>query len=193
MTHLAVDIMTDALAVLEWLLDAADEDVVSCPGGWVKTLRCFMSMMGWATSKGTTSWTSAPKATFGKVGKSFPRQMLVLSQFLRTGLVESQKVVEIIPRQSNFPFTDMHVHMLPRKSNPYAYLNLFGSPRDEEGEMYVDRSARQRVFHKLFQASVEKGVESAKKTGGEAGRTAAVLAKVLKDGMGDYDSVDDTL
>jgi pre-rRNA-processing protein IPI1 len=39
MTHLAAEIRNDALATLEWLLESADEAVVACPGGWVKTLK----------------------------------------------------------------------------------------------------------------------------------------------------------
>jgi pre-rRNA-processing protein IPI1 len=191
MTHLAADIRTDALAVLEWLLEVAQEDIVTCPGGWVKTLNCFMSMMGWAVSSGSTKWTSASKASFGKAGKSLPRQLLVLAQFLRAGLVESE--VEAVPVGGGmYPLWDVERHMIPTRSNAFAHLNLFGSSRDEEGEMYIDKEDRQRVFHKRFQAAVETGISNAKKEGGEAGRAAAVLTKVLRDGMSDYSGVDDT-
>jgi pre-rRNA-processing protein IPI1 len=191
MTHLAADIRTDALALLEWLLEVAQDDVITCPGGWVKTLNCFMSMMGWAVSSGSTKWTSASKASFGKAGKSLPRQLLVLAQFLRAGLVESE--AEAVPISGGmFPLWDVERHMIPTRSNAFAHLNLFGSSRDEEGEMYIDREDRQRVFHKRFQAAVEIGVANAKKEAGEAGRAAAVLTKVLRDGMVDYGGVDDT-
>lgn len=191
MTHLAADIRTDALAVLEWLLEVAQEDIITCPGGWVKTLNCFMSMMGWAVSNGSTKWTSASKVSFGKAGKSLPRQLLVLAQFLRAGLVESE--VEVLSTCSGmFPLWDVGRHMIPTRSNVFAHLNLFGSSRDEEGEMYIDREDRQRVFHRRFQAAVETGIINAKKEAGEAGRAAAVLTKVLRDGMSDYSGVDDT-
>lgn len=191
MTHLAADIRTDALAVLEWLLEAAQDDIVTCPGGWVKTLNCFMSMMGWAVSSGSTKWTSTSKASFGKAGKSLPRQLLVLAQFLRAGLVESEaKAVPFIGGM--FPLWNVERHIIPTRSNAFAHLNLFGSSRDEEGEMYIDREDRQRVFHKRFQVSVETGIGNAKKEAGEAGRAAAVLTKVLRDGMSDYSGADDT-
>ncbi|KAM3064889.1 rRNA processing protein [Clarireedia jacksonii] len=192
MTHLAAEIRVDALAFLEWLLEVAQEDVVSCPGGWVKTLKSFMSMIGWATSSGTTKWTSASKATFGKMGKSLPRQLLVLAQFLKAGLVEPEVAAQAASAASNLSLWDVKRHMIPTRANAYAHLNLFGSSRDEEGEMYIDREDRQRVFHKKFQAAVASGVESAKKEGGEVGRAAAVLTKVLRDGMDDYSGVDDT-
>ena len=192
MTHLAPDIRANALTMLEWLLEVAQEDVITCPGGWVKTLNCFMSMMGWAVSGGSTKWTSASKASFGKAGKSLPRQLLVLAQFLRAGLVESE--IEAVPVGGGlFPLWDAEKHMIPSRPNAFAHLNLFGSSRDEEGEMYIDREDRQRVFNRRFQAAVETGIGNAKKEAGEAGRAAAVLTKVLRDGMSDYNGVfDDT-
>ncbi|KAF8853161.1 hypothetical protein BDZ45DRAFT_677864 [Acephala macrosclerotiorum] len=187
MTHLAAEIRADALTVLEWLLEVAEDDVVTCPGGWVKTLKSFMSMMGWAVSSTTSKWTAASKASFGKSGKSFPKQLLVLAQFLRAGLVEPKDDLAVKSVVGNF-----QNFMIPTRSNAFAHLNLFGSSRDEEGEMYIDREDRQRVFEKNFLAAVNAGVENARKEGGEAGRAAAVLAKVLKEGMADYSAVDDT-
>ena len=91
-----------------------------------------------------------------------------------------------------FPLWDVERHMIPTRSSAFSHLNLFGSSRDEEGEMYIDREDRQRVFHKRFQAAVETGIANAKKEAGEAGRAAAVLTKALGDGMSDYSGVDDT-
>jgi len=82
--------------------------------------------------------------------------------------------------------------MIPTRSNTFAHLNLFGSPRDEDGEMYIDREDRQRVFNQRFQAQVMKGTTEAKKEAGEAGRAAAILTKVLKEGMKDFSGNDDT-
>lgn len=193
MTHLASEIRNDGLSVLEWLLEIAGEYVVSCPGGWVKTLKCFMSMMGWATSKKSSKWTSESKASFGRAGKEFSRQLNLLSRFLKAGLVEPEddKLEEGKPlsgtgRQPVFPLTDVNLHIIPRRSNAYTHLNLFGTPRDEDGEIYSDRESRQRVFAKLFQATVENGVDMVRKEGGDAGRAAAVVLKNLQEGMSDY-------
>ena len=192
MTHLAAEIRTDALAVLEWLLEVAKEDVVSCPGGWVKTLKSFMSMMGWASSSGSTTWTSGSKVTFGKAGKAFPRQLLVLTKFLRAGLVESEVVGNVPVSGGLFPLWDVEKHMIPTRSNAFAHLNLFGSSRDEEEEMYIDREDRQNVFHRRFRPAVEFGVEKSRKEGGEIGRAAAVLTTALMEGMNDYSGFDET-
>lgn len=193
MTHLAAEIRLDALSVLEWLLDVAQEDVVVCPGGWMKTLKAFVSMLGWASVSGTNKWTATSRASFnsGKATKTFPRQLLVLSQFLKMGLVPaSTDGIALISRGANFPTWDMDCHMIPSRSNAYAHLNLFGSTRDEEGEMYIDREDRQRAFARRFGTTVYKGVENAKKEGGEVGRAAAILSKILAEGMVDFDGVD---
>lgn len=83
--------------------------------------------------------------------------------------------------------------MIPTVPNPFAHLNLFGPPRDEETEMYMDIESRQRVFQTHFQPAVEAGIERVKKEAGEAGRSAAVLAKIVRDGMASYSSIGNTL
>lgn len=189
MTHLAKEIRDDAVSILEWLTQTAGLEVVECAGGWVKTLKAFMSMMGWAISSEKTQWTSASKASFGKGGKSFPKQITVLATFLRAGLID-EAARESYNAQSCWPLWDAEAHALPTTRNPYAYLNLFGQPRDEESEMYSERDARQRVFKKLFQQSIEKGVTAGKQEGGEIGRAASTLNKALIDGMADYSGGD---
>lgn len=77
--------------------------------------------------------------------------------------------------------------MIPKRSNAFAHLNLFGPPRDEDGEMYTEREERQRIFHKRFRAAVECGVDAGKKEGGEVGRAAAVVGKALAEGMEGYE------
>ena len=77
--------------------------------------------------------------------------------------------------------------MLPTRSNAFAHLNLFGPPRDEESEMYVNREERQRIFQKGFHATVSRGIEAAKREGGEVGRAAARVAKTLAEGMEGFD------
>lgn len=190
MTHLAAEIRNDALLTLEWLLESGGEAAVSCPGGWVKTLKAFMSMMGWAISSGTTKWTSAAKTSFGKGGKAFPKQLMVLAQFLKVG-IGCNATETAFQRGGHYPLWDVELHIIPLQSNPYAHLNLFGPGRDEEGDMYTERESRQRVFRHRFQASIEKGLENAKREGGEVGRAAAVLGKTLAESMNDFTEVEE--
>lgn len=184
MTHLATDIRVFALDVLEWLLAVAGDEVVGSAGGWVKTLKCFLGLLGWQT--GTTAGWSAPRsaAKAGGEAKVQVKQMNALASFLRTGLVPSQSTAST-PIQ-NFPLWDTAHHVLPQYSNAYAHLNLCGAVRDEEAEMYEDREDRQRVFHSKAEAAVVAGIEQSIKGGGELGRAAAQLRKVLKEGMADF-------
>ncbi|RKF58051.1 Pre-rRNA-processing protein ipi1 [Erysiphe neolycopersici] len=192
MTHLSLEIRVDALLFLDWLLEIAQEQVVSCPGGWLKTLKCFMSIMGWALASETGKWSSGMKASFSNASKAFPKQLQIFAKFLNAGLVESeyrlnlgaQKRSEQISQNIRmFPMIDIHLHMIPKVPNSYSYLNLFGAPRDEDRKAYDDRQARQRVFQKLFLSEVEIGIEKARKEGGETGRIAATLDEILKKGI----------
>ncbi|KAI1823687.1 hypothetical protein F4861DRAFT_509424 [Xylaria intraflava] len=188
MTHLSQDIKDDGLDYMEWILDIAGEDVVASPGCWVKPLKDFMSVLGWAApptpslaTKG--GWTSAPRTTFGskQFGHSFPRQMMVLAKFLELGFKS-----EASKPWTSHDWVDS-IGMLPRTPDPFGYLGLFKPPRDEDGEIYRTREDRQEIFARRFMDAVAAGVDMAKKEGGAAGRAAAVLDQALRDGMKDYE------
>ncbi|KAI0138100.1 Rix1 complex component [Hypoxylon sp. NC0597] len=188
MTNISQEVKDDGLNYMEWLLDVAGEDVVSSAGCWVKPLRDFMSVLGWTVKVAPTTttksgWTSAPRTTFGakKYGQSFPRQMLVLSKFLEMGFKPGMPT----PWTPNDWFNN--VGCVPRTPDPFGYLGLFKPPRDEDGEIYRNREDRQDIFQRRFMAAVEDGLDMAKKEGGMAGRAAATLDQVLRDGMGDYE------
>jgi pre-rRNA-processing protein IPI1 len=184
MTHLANEIRTFGLDMLEWLLTVAGDEIVSCAGGWVKMLKCFLSLLGWQ-SEATSKW-SAPKA-FGKADTKMQfRQMNALTAFLRAGLFHTQALTSNAAGKNSFPLWQSEHHALSERSNAYAHLNLFGATRDEEAEMYEDREDRQRVFHDRAEVAVIAGLEQATKGGGELGRAAAQLRKVVKDGMMDF-------
>ncbi|KAL2020968.1 hypothetical protein VTK56DRAFT_7742 [Thermocarpiscus australiensis] len=184
MTHLSNDIRTDALNVLEWLLEVAGDETVSCPGGWLKTLNSFSSMLGWNPSVGSAmsskGWTSAPKATLGtkKGPEAQARQLQVLAKFLQAGF-RPESPVSYNPQA----YWD-NIYRLPGMPNPFAYLNLFGTPRDEDSEIYPDRMSRQRVFDAKWRAVITAGMSDAKKEGGTVGRAAATLDRALSGGLG---------
>lgn len=179
MTHLSADIRSDTLNVLDWLLEVAGDETVSCPGGWLKTLNSFSSMLGWNPSVGSAmsskGWTSASKATLGtkKGPEAQARQIQLLAKFLQTGFRPEAPI----------PYTPAaywdNIYRFPQAPSPFAYLNLFGTPRDEDGEMYPDRISRLRVFDAKWRAAISAGVEGAKKEGGTVGRAAAALDRIL--------------
>ncbi|KAK3330969.1 Rix1 complex component [Apodospora peruviana] len=182
MTHLSADIRADTLNVMEWLLEVAGDEVVSCPGGWLKTLNSFSSMLGWNPSVGSAvvskGWTSASKTTMGvATKKGIPeaqaRQIAVLAKFLEVGF-RPETPTPYDPGR----YWD-NIYRLPETANPFAYLNLFGTPRDEDSEMYPDRLSRQRVFEAKWKGAIFTGMDGAKREGGAVGRSASMLDKVL--------------
>lgn len=188
MTHLAVDIRLSAVEVLSWLVSAAGPEVVSCAGGWVKTLNCFLSLLGWHTEE-STRW-SANRSSFGKhgtEGKLMTKALHALTDFLLAGIgrwedIQGIDCEEYFPTYTLpwiFPLDNAVYHLIPSKTSLYDYLNLFGQPRDAEGEMYERREDRYRVFCDLFLKPIERGVENARNEGGEVGRASSGLAKVL--------------
>lgn len=173
MTHLAADVRNTAVEILLWLLAAdagvAGQEVVSCPGGWVKTLNCFLSVLGWHTEE-SAKWAAA-RGSFGKPGQSAGavRVLAALAGFLHAGLdyPEDDDMASDDDDEGN-------PYMIPQSATPYAYLNLFGQPRDEDGEMYETPEDRRRVYANRFQTAINRGLENARREGGEIGRAAAV-------------------
>jgi pre-rRNA-processing protein IPI1 len=182
MTHLSADISNDSLAVMEWLLEVAGSDLVNCPGGWVKTLGTFCAMMGWAVSSSNGGWTSAARTAMkAKDAQALAKQITALTRFLQTGLAD-----ELSERENVSQYWDA-LYRIPRAPNAFEYLNLSGARRDEEGEMYSNREARQEIFHKRFLAAMNKGLVNAKKEGGATGRAASSMEQILKDAMADFE------
>jgi pre-rRNA-processing protein IPI1 len=183
MTHLAAEIRLFAVDVLCWLLEDAGSEVVSCAGGWYKTLNCFLTILGWSTSD-AMKWSSN-RASFGKSGsegRPMARTLQALAEFVHAGMGQQsadESEVGDAALHSTFPMWDGDQHQLPRKSNAFGYLNLFGMPKDDATEMLEDREDRRRVFDKSFRVSVEMGLEAARKEGGDVGRAAAALTKAL--------------
>lgn len=184
MTHLAADIRMSAISVLSWLTRVAGNEVVSCPGGWHRTLDCFMTVLGW-NGEGEAKWASN-KPMFAKSaveGKPLVRNMQVLAEFIAAGLddgVDGGDVNDPHHRFYTFPLWDVQHHYLPEKSNAYACLNLFGTPKDDENAMLEAREDRLRVFNERFRSVVELNLDSAKSEGGELGRAAALVTKALR-------------
>ncbi|KAK5807020.1 hypothetical protein VI817_001278 [Penicillium citrinum] len=186
MTHLAADIRVSAVEILSWMVEAAGEQVVSCAGGWIKTLNCFLSVLGWHTEE-SSRWSSN-RASFGKSGsqgRPMVKVLGALAEFLEAGIGQPSADDESAGAEYNsswpFPLSCTGQHMISDSSAPYAYLNLFGQPRDEEGEMYETREDRARVFASRFLPAIQRGVKSAREEGGELGRASSGVSKVLKE------------
>ncbi|KAL8808508.1 MAG: hypothetical protein Q9182_000059 [Xanthomendoza sp. 2 TL-2023] len=189
LTHLATDIRSSTLEMLVWALGCAGDALVSCAGGWVKTLKSLVLMHGWPLEFESGPWSSS-KTSFGKLGegKAMAKGLTTLAFFLRVGL-EERKEQDVQSTGWGWPLTNTEQHMISRRSNCFAYLGLFKAPGggDDESQLYEDREDRQRVFAWKFQKPIERGLEAAKQEGGEVGRAAASVQKAINDGMRDFD------
>lgn len=190
MTHLAADIRVSAVEILSWMVEAAGGQVVACAGGWIKTLNCFLSVLGWHTEE-SSRWSSN-RASFGKSGsqgRPMVKVLGTLAEFLEAGIGQPAALSDDISAEGDrvsswpFPLCQTAQHMLTESSTPYTYLNLYGQPRDEEGEMYETREDRYRVFSSRFLPAIERGIKSAREEGGELGRASSGVSKVLKAAM----------
>lgn len=193
LTHMAADICSSATQILLWIVSVCPNEAVSCAGGWVRTLKDLLRALHWHAPEpagGRDGWSST-RASIGSGGKIPVQTLNALAAFLSAGIVPAKLVranEPVVVSKYPFPLRNVECHMIPKRSNAFAYLNLFGPQRDEEGEMYVEREERQRVFHKRFHTTVARGVEAAKKEGGEVGRAAAAVGKALAEGMDGFEA-----
>jgi pre-rRNA-processing protein IPI1 len=183
MTHLGAEIRLFAIDVLCWLLEDARSEVVSCAGGWHKTLSCFLTVLGWSTQD-TMKWSSS-RASFGKAGsegRPMAKILHALAEFVRAGMGD-QSADASHERDADLQGAPLlwysNQHQLPQRSNAFGYLNLFGLPQDEAVEMLEYCEDRRRVFDNSFRGPIEAGLEAARKEGGEVGRAAVSLTKAL--------------
>ena len=192
LNHLSEGIRTSSVEVLAWLLNCAGAEYVGSIGGWTKTLDSFMSLLGWQEQSVKTSqgWSSYQGNTIkpGGESKAIGKRLAVFSQFLQTGLSPSSKSSdEIRSPVSKFPMWHVRGQLLPERPSVYAKLDLFGSARNDDHEALDDREDRQRVFAERYESTVARKLEHVRKEGGELGRAAVPLAKVLAQGMSDFD------
>lgn len=176
MTHLARDIRLSSVEVLSWLTGVAGTEVVSCAGGWYKTLECFTTMLAWTSSEIGKWSTSNPSLD---ENKSSAKAVTVLAEFLEAGLLETSTKENVHLIADTFPLWQTYRHQIPIKSYAYSYLNLFGPPRDAKNQMLEDRDDRLRVYNDNFRVLIEAGMSAGKKEGGERGRSTGLLSKVL--------------
>lgn len=187
LTHLSSDIRLMALDVLDWLIHTTGEAVVSQAGGWVKTLRTFQNLLSWqgTTASGTIqngNWSATKTTTNLGSNKLLVHQLTTLARFMTAGLSRTPPDFksEAWRTAALFPLWHADAHRIPKKSNPYGYLNLFGAPRDLESEVYDDAEERMNVFVDLnLYGAFQFGVQEAKREGGEIGRAASAVVKAL--------------
>ncbi|KAI9788879.1 MAG: rRNA processing protein [Peltula sp. TS41687] len=194
MTSLAAEIRADAFEILRWLLDTAGGEVVSCAGGWTKILKSFVAVFAWDNKKGGTNDAFQQLTSMGRAAasgeKSVARQLQIFGLFLRHGVGVPKGSDRLLALQraaaaAAFPLRNANQHLLPRRPNCFAYLNLFGLSHDDddddgESDICEDQSDRLKVLEK-YRQSIDRGLTSAQKQGGELGRVAVQVRQVWQD------------
>jgi pre-rRNA-processing protein IPI1 len=198
-THLSLKIQLTGLEVLEWLLNVADSNVVSAPGGWLRTINVLLVALEWKGLSGTKSDSGWRKSTVNSRttgtdddGKLKMRLLNVFALLLEKGLqdtYERDRLERYKEAQQRFPYFLYPACAIPKKSNPYGYLNLFGPPRDEESQQYLDSRERAEAYVKYVSEDVQVGVEKMKREGGGVGRAAMNLERVIKSAHLDHPTI----
>ena len=205
LTHLSVRIRTSGLDVLSVLLNVVGQDVVACPGGWVRTLKYLMALISWPFSGPSSSASAvgakAPGAGWTTIGTSNLRnmersdehdrtrakQISVLTQLVETGFAPAHPDIaarQILTVTSSWPVVHWYENQLPCSVNPYGYLRLFddpNQPRDDEMARFEDRDERRDAWERYAERGVLLGVDRAKGEGGAVGRAVGKLEKVLRE------------
>lgn len=190
MTTLHSGVRAYSLEIFKWLIDCAGRDVVSCAGGWIKTLTCFQGLLGWQSpTEQQNGWSShqMPNARPEADRKTTKRQLVALTKFLEVGLGCSRQDLSANGHAKMFfPLRNSQQHILPRRSNTFTHLDLYDTTQDDESQIIEDVADRRRVFVEKFATPFQQGIANAIKEGGELGRTTASLRKVIQDGMAAY-------
>ena len=187
MTHLSREIRIDGVEILRWILDAAGPDLVASGDGWTKMLKCFVAVFGWDNGFSDNKESCNNSHVHGNIikpvngDKAMVRALSVFGQFLQHG-IGLRSLDSTTDSGCVHPFWHVDQHLLPRRSDGFAYLNLFGSAWHSEHLNCADRGDRQKMFqgyHLLF----AEGLEIACQQGGEMGRTAATVIKIIKNNV----------
>lgn len=180
MTHLSQDIRRNTMDVLAHFVASSGKALVSAPGGWIKTLQCFTNNLGFKDFPENEAW-SLHKTGFREDAKSVAKTLQVTELFLNAGLLEDfSEGKENYDPAHDFPLYDFAHHQISAKSNRYGYLNLFGKPLDNDSRQLEDREERVLEFRDRFQARFTKSLASARQEGGEVGRSAGQILKIIE-------------
>ena len=186
LTHLAISIRSSAADALGHVLTVGGEDFVSCRGGWIQTLKCLVAVLGWTESKSKDGWTTKPISKASLDAKVTAKYLRLLIAMMEVGLKPPK--ASLAPTKSWFPFHQVDRHMIPRWSNPYGDLNLFGHTGGEDEQGYEDFEERQEIFDKRFRSTVIKGLGNARLEGGDIGRAAVKAVEVMNAGMAGFEA-----
>lgn len=189
MTSLSPEIRMDTVEVLSWLLDTAGRELVTFSGGWSKILKCFLALFGWDQAGMAGCGPSKANTGHRAFGdKGMARQLQVFSQFIRSGLTASTAKGQLTT-ESEFPLWHRSHHVLPEQSHCFGHLDLFGTYQDGDFDICESRADRHRLLLP-YQPVLIQGLDNARREGGELGRIAAIVKKIIQDSIASYSESD---
>jgi len=183
LTHLSAEISQDALAVFNWLLDIAANELVSCPGGWTKSLASFCAILGWSSSK-NAGWSVVPPKTNSQFQDQRIAQISTLTRLIHAGLHHELDTYD--NKTCDWAQDILTSCKLSASQWPIEHVNIFCNLRSQDSEALVSREARLQEFLVSFSQCLKKGGELARQEGGTLGRIAALLLQTMQDGLTGY-------
>lgn len=185
-THLAANVAGTSLEILTWLIRSQGDRLVSCKGGWVKTLKCFLVMLRWTAEARTGGWTFSRSSYRDNnfQGESLVKCLSVLGPFLRTGLMRPRKNRVPMSELPDYPLSGRIGAILPTKAKGgFSCLDLFGSPLDDENCECPDVDTRKEALE-TFRPALEQGLSALSQDGGPLAEAAKEAAEILRRGLG---------
>lgn len=208
MSHIQPDIRASSTYLLDVLVDYAPQSLVK--GYFVKTLRCFFTLMSWNLTgdKKAVSLAVNANGQLGSGKKTRSHHLQVLQKFLNAALNPP-------PRESSsllidwskvvLPHPQAYKYLIPQVPQPFASLRLFvddlpSSIVEEEGETAHgaysladldvmssdDMQVRRKMTYDVFLQPMLSNLDSIIKEGGEPGKEAKGCVDFLSAFASDY-------
>ncbi|AET41306.1 Ipi1p Ecym_8009 [Eremothecium cymbalariae DBVPG len=205
MTHISSTVQRDCGKFLKCIMKHCGDELVRC--SWVKILKGMLTVLGWPltdemnpSSGGGFKMVlnSSNVVNINKDKKFQHHNIQALTEFIRIGCLESHN----IPLENANDKSDRVLYgkyLIPNYPQPYAYLKLSirefnsrltGSPRSSNKDIFTlheletiaceDLSTRRHVFLDHFHDRIMLHLPSLIKDGGDRGRSASSLLKLLE-------------
>ncbi|CAR27975.1 hypothetical protein ZYGR_0N04630 [Zygosaccharomyces rouxii] len=173
MTHITSAIQADSAKFLSCLLKYCGDEI--CRQAFVKLLTGLFSLLGWNQTKSQSARKLNAKQTAA--------YMDTLYELIRQGCQESVQADTDTELRSS-----TNQHLIPDYPQPYEYLKLFtrqlqtkDSPSTMVDLSTQDLGARQRVLKEQNLPIIHRQLDIYIKEGGETGKSANSLKKLLED------------
>lgn len=177
------------LILLQWAAPTGNDAVNT--HAQTTTMPLLNSKAGLNTTGGFTTlqtplqgWTNRT-ATAGKSTEQITllsKTLSVLAAYLKAGLTDNRDLAaeERDAARKFFPLTHTWHHSFANTEDPYGYLDLYGKEEAADQQSTELPEDRRKAFGEKYAASIQRGLDSMKREGGQIGRGASEAEKALK-------------